>query len=312
MAESLYDILGVSRTASADEIRRSYRKLARKYHPDVNPGDASAEASFKKVAAAYEVLSDEDKRKAYDEFGDEALKGGFDPDKARAYRDWQRRRTAGARPFQEPFRESGAAGFSDASRFDFGDLGDLFGFGRPPRGPQRGADVRAVVDMELAQAIAGGEVKLDVPGRGVMTVRIPPGADTGSTVRLAGKGAPGEAGAPAGDLVLEMRVRPHPVMRREGLDLSMRVPVTVDEAYNGATIEIPTFDGPVKLTIPPRSQAGQRLRLRGKGVQRKDRRGDLFVELDVRVPDRQDDAVADAMRRAAGAYSKPVRQELRL
>ncbi len=301
MAESLYDIIGVQRSAGDDEIRKAYRKLARKYHPDVNPGDAGAEDQFKKVAAAYEVLSDADKRKAYDEFGEESLKGGFDPDKARAYQDWQRARSGG----EEAFRGRGGP---DMGGFD---LSDLFGFGRK-RGPMRGADLHAVVEMTLAQSIAGGETRLDLPGRGTTTVRIPPGADDGSILRIAGKGQPGVSGGPAGDLVIETRLRPHPQVSRSGLDLSLKVPVTVDEAYNGASIEIPTFDGPVKLTVPPRSQSGTRLRLKNKGVARGKKRGDFYVELDVRLPDSDAAEVAEALRQAAAGYSAPVRKELRL
>jgi DnaJ-class molecular chaperone len=167
--------------------------------------------------------------------------------------------------------------------------------------------------MDLAQAIRGGEISLDLPGQDKpLVVRIPPGADDGSIIRLAGKGAPSTSGGAPGDLVIEMRVAPHPVVQREGLDLSMRVPVTLEEAYNGASIEIPTFEGPVKVRIPPRSQPGARLRLRGKGVSRKDKRGDFYVELDVRLPDQQDDALAEALRNSRSAYSGPVRTEIRL
>jgi len=300
MARTLYNILGVQKTASLDEIRQAYRKLARKYHPDVNPGDKKAEEQFKKVAAAHEVLSDEDRRAAYDEFGEESLKGGFDPEKARAYKQWQDTRRDGARPFEEsgqPF-----------------DLGDLFGFGgRGFRGgPMRGSDIRAMVDMDLRQAIVGGEVSVDIPGKGPVTVRIPPGADNGSVIRLAGKGAPGPGGGPRGDLVIETRVKPHPLVRRDGRNLHMKVPVTLNEAYNGASIEVPTFGGRVKLRVPPLSQPGTQLRLRGKGIERGGVRGDLLVELDVRLPDKGDEELAEAIRKSASRHSDPVRKEMRL
>lgn len=308
MGKSLYDVLGVARTASDDDLRKAYRKLARKLHPDVNPGDSDAEDRFKEVSAAYEVLADPARRKAYDEFGDDALKGGFDPDKARAYKEWQSRRRAGA----ESFRGGGGAGRGPMPGADF-DLSDLFGFGRGrPRGPVRGGDVRAVVDMDLSQAVSGGEVTLEVPGQKPVTVRVPPGADNGSTIRLAGRGAPSPSGGPAGDLLIECRVRPHPRVTRDGLDLTMRVPVTLGEAYNGASIELPTFHGPVKVTIPPGTQQGARLRLRGKGVARGKTRGDLFVEVDVRMPDRRDDALARALAEGDDAYQAPVRKELSL
>jgi DnaJ-class molecular chaperone len=295
MADDLYKILGVPKDASADAIRKQYRKLARKHHPDVNPGDKQSEDTFKKVSAAYEVLSDEKKRAAYDEFGEESLQGGFDADKAREYKQWQSRRQQRASDFDQGPIE-----------FDFSEF-----FNRA-RGPSRGQDLHAQVEMELRQAVEGGEVAFDIPGQGTVRVRIPPGADTGSTVRVPGKGAPGPRGGPAGDLVIETIVRPHPWLRREGLDLHLRLPVDLDEAYNGGTVDVPTFTGSVSLKIPPRSQNGAKLRLRGKGIQRKDTRGDLIVELDVRLPDKEDDTLAAAARAAKSLYSAPVRREVKL
>jgi curved DNA-binding protein len=295
MAETLYEILGIPKTASADTIRKTYRKLARRHHPDVNPGDAKAEDTFKRVSAAYDVLSDEKKRAAYDEFGEASLAGGFDPDKARAYTQWQ------------DTRQRRSSHFDDGPvEFDFADL-----FGRA-RGPDRGPDLHATVELELRQVIEGAEVSLDVPGRGTVRVRIPSGADNGSIVRLAGKGGAGARGGPPGDLVIEIVVRPHPRLRRDGLDLYLTLPVTLDEAYNGASVEVPTFDGSVVLKIPARSQTGTKLRLRGKGIPRKDTRGDLLAVLDVRMPDRADDALAAALRTSAQAYSESVRRELSL
>lgn len=295
MAESLYDILGVSKTTASDDIRKAYRKLARKHHPDVNPGDAAAETAFKKISAAYEVLSDDKKRAAYDEFGDDALKGGFDPDKAREYARWQSTRRE---------RQTRYAGDGPVD-FDFAEM-----FGRQARGPMRGQDLHAQVEIELRQAIEGTELSADLPGHGNVRVRIPKGADTGSLLRVPGKGAPGRNGGPPGDLVIETVLRPHPLLRREGLDLHLDLPITAGEAYLGASVEVPTFEGPVVLKIPPRTQQRAKLRLRGKGVPRKDERGDLIVSLDVRMPDKQDDALAEALRAADSAYSKPVREGL--
>lgn len=297
MAETLYEVLGVPKDAKPEAIRSAYRKLARKHHPDVNPGDKKAEERFKKIATAYEVLSDEKRRAAYDEFGEESLAGGFDADKAREYAKWQRgRRQQRSTPFEEGPIE-----------FDFAEL-----FGGRPRGPRRGQDLRATVQMELRAALGGAEVSLEIPGQGTVRVRIPPGADTGSTIRVPGKGSPGAGGGPPGDLVIEIEVRPHPHLRREGLDLYLTVPVTLDEAYNGASIDVPTFDGQIALKVPPRSQNRAKLRLRGKGVARKDARGDLIVELDVRMPDKADDALAEALRAGRTTYSAPVREELKL
>jgi len=297
MAESLYDTLGVKRDAKSDLIRTAYRKLARKHHPDVNPGDKKAEEAFKKISAAYEVLSDDKKRAAYDEFGDEALSGSFDPDKAREYKKWQSTRQQ---------RSSRFAGDDGPIEFDFGEM-----FGRR-RGPQRGADLHATIGIDLRQAVEGSEFAAEIPGQGTVRVRIPKGADTGSTMRVPAKGSPGIHGGPPGDLVIETEVRPHPHLRREGLDLYLTLPVTLDEAYVGATIDVPTFEGMVALKIPPRTQNHAKLRLRGKGVPKKDTRGDLIVELDVRMPDQADEALAEALRSAAGLYSRPVREEVRL
>jgi DnaJ-class molecular chaperone len=166
--------------------------------------------------------------------------------------------------------------------------------------------------MDLRQAVEGAEVSIDVPGQGTVRVRIPSGADTGSVIRLAGRGAPGARGGPPGDLVIETEVRLHPLVRRDGLDLSLTLPVTLDEAYNGASVDVPTFEGAVLLKIPPRSQNHARLRLRGKGIERKGERGDFYVELDVRMPDRADDALTAALRAGAALYTRPVREGLTL
>ena len=303
MADDLYGALGVSRTATKDEIRAAYKKLARKHHPDVNPGDAKAEERFKKISAAYEVLNDPDKRKNYDEFGEEALQGGFDAERARTYRQWRDARQAGGRPFEQ-------------ETFSF-DLDDLFGGFGPFGGGRvrdaaiRGADLRAVVELDFDQAIRGTEIELTGES-GTIKVRIPAGADDGSILRIEGKGAPGARGGPPGDLVIETRVRPHPLLKRDGLDLSLKLPVRVDEAYLGAQVDVPTFDGPIKLRIPPRSRPGSRLRVRGKGVERGGKRGDLYVELDLQWPDRDAADFADAVKRAADDYQQPVRSGMRL
>ena len=292
---SLYETLGVAKDATPDAIRSAYRKLARKHHPDVNPGNKDAEERFKQISAAYDVLSDEKKRKAYDEFGDASLQGGFDPDKAREYARWQ-----GARQQQRQDYSEGPV------EFDFSEL-----FGRAQRrGPMRGQDLTATIQIELRQAIEGAEFTADIPGQGPVRVRIPPGADTGSTLRVPGKGAPGRGGPP-GDLLIEVEVLPHPRLRRDGLDLYLSLPVTLDEAFNGASIDVPTFDGSIALKIPPRSQNRAKLRVKGRGVPKRGTRGDLYVELDVRMPDKHDDELASALR-ATKAYSKPVRADLKL
>lgn len=315
MAEKdLYSVLDVAKTASDEEIRRAYRKLARKFHPDMNPGDKPAEARFKEVSAAYDALTDPEKRKLYDEFGHEGLRSGFDAEQARAHRAWRESPRGGRRPFAEQFTDQ-----FGGEAFDFSDLfGGAAGF---RVAGMRGEDVVAVVELDLAQAIEGTEVSLRVPARAgaraekddeVVTVRIPPGAEDGSRLVVKGRGTPGAGKAPPGDLIIETRVRPHPHFRREGLDLYLDLPVTLDEAYSGADIEVPTPGGSVKLRVPGRSQQGRKLRLRGKGVARGSRRGDLYVILDVRLPDREDPALAEALRLARSDYAKPVREGISL
>jgi curved DNA-binding protein len=324
----LYAALGVPKTASADEIRSTYRRLARELHPDVNPSPSAAER-FKEASAAYDVLSDPQKRALYDEFGAAALHSGFDPDKARAHQEWMRRQA----------RDNVGGG---SFGVDFGDLADLFGFGRgdwhrAEYAAMRGEDVLARVEIDLADALRGIDVEVRVPilaactacrGRAAVscatcggvgqlrseetvTARIPAGADDGSRLRVRGRGG-ASPGGPRGDLIIETRVRPHRHFKRNGLDLILLLPVRLDEAYNGATVRVPTPDGPVSLKVPPGSPSGARLRLKGRGVQRGDQRGDLYVELDVRLPPAGDSAFGEAAERAASLYDGPIRRDIEL
>ena len=290
--KDLYRELGVSRDASEDEIRRSYRKLARTYHPDVNPDDPGAEERFKEVSFAYEVLSDPEKRKIYDEFGHEGLAAGFSPEQARAYRDWSR--GAGRGPFDA---ESG---------FHFEDLFEgLFG-GRVRRGPQRGPDAQAEVSVDFLDAVMGREVRVKVPERGTLRVRIPAGAEDGTRVRLAGQGRRGPGNSPPGDLYLVVRVRPHPFFTRDEADLFVDVPVTVPELILGTTVDVPTPDGSVSMKLPPRSPNGRKLRLRGQGgaLRGSEDRGDLYVRLVAVLPDTPDEKLGDLARELEPLYGE--------
>lgn len=312
-AKDPYTVLGVSRTASEDEIRKAYRKLARQYHPDVNAGNKEAEERFKEISAANDVLSDPEKRKLFDEFGEAALRGGFDAEQARNYQRWAGGMGGGGAHQRSSGPFGGAGGAGGGVEFEFGDIfGDLFERGnRRPRGPQKGRDVVATVDIDLPEAIRGTEVQLRIPGRSEpVTVRIPPGADTGSKLKVAGQGQPGPGGD--GDLLIETRVRPHPYFTRQGLDLHLKLPVTIDEAYNGATIDVPTPDGNVSLRVPARSQQGDKLRLRAKGIQRGNERGNLYAQLDIRMPDKANEALSEALKSAKAAYSDSVRATIRL
>lgn len=301
MATDFYADLGVSRTASADEIKKAYRKLAGKLHPDKNPGDKKAEARFKTVNRAYQTLSDPKKRGLYDEFGEESTHENFNSEAARAYQQAQRSGygspgggMGGGFNFEDMFAGGGRGGRGGmGGGVGLGDLfGDLFqGGGRAARGAGRGAgvkgsDIGSEITVDFREALLGTELKLTLQDGGEpVTVRIPPGADDGDRLRVAGHGAPGPFGGANGDLVLAIRVRPHPHFERKALDLHLDLPITVGEAYRGAKVRIPTPKGDVTLTVPKHAQSGQRLRLKGKGVERKKEVGDLYVRFLVRLPE---------------------------
>jgi curved DNA-binding protein len=315
----LYEILGVSRSASADEIKRAYRKQAKKYHPDVNPGNKTAEERFKEATAAFEVLGDDKRRKLYDEFGPDALRSGFDEKRAEEYRRWKRQGApAGGMPFD--FGDFSTVDIGDMGRFDFGSIfGDLFG-GATPRGrrggahagPMAGQDVAAELNIDLRDAVLGAERDIRVEGR-TLRVTIPAGVTDGSRIRLTGQGVPGARGGPAGDMYLEVKFREHEHLRREGKDLYLDLPVTIPEAVLGAEVRLPTFEGPVELRIPPGTQSGKRLRLRGKGLPdlKGGGRGDLYVVVQLVLPPASE-ALAEAIRPLQPLYKDDPRRGISL
>jgi curved DNA-binding protein len=312
MATDLYADLGVPRGASQDEIKKAYRKLASQFHPDRNPEDKRAEERFKAVNRAHQVLGDAEKRALYDEFGEVALREGFDVEAARAYGRARSRSGRGA--------SSGGFSFEDIlGNGNFGDLfGEMFrggGNGRPGRrGPGKGANVSSEVAVDLLSAIRGTQIVVNMPERGEIQVRIPPGAGDGDKVRVAGHGEPGGGGGPAGDLLITVRVKKHPFFERDGLDLKLDLPLTPGEAFEGAKVSVPTPDGEVTLKVPKGTQSGQLTRLRGKGVQRKDKVGDLYVRFLVRLPQAPSKAVAKAIAELDEALlaEVPIREGIRL
>lgn len=306
MAADFYKDLGVARDATGDDIKKAYRKLAAQLHPDKNPGDKKTETRFKAVNRAHQILSDPEKRKLYDEFGEDGLREGFNADAARAYYSGgaaARPRPRGGQPSIEDIFGGGAppGGFGDL-------FGDLFGGGRGRRGPAKGADVQSEVSVDFAAALRGAELKLRLrEGGDDVIVRVPAGAGDGDKVRVAGKGAPGMGGATAGDLLLTIRVKPHPFFKRSGLDLSLDLPITAGEAYRGAKVRVPTPDGPVTLTVPRHAQSGQVARLKGKGVKRQNQVGDLFVRFFIILPSSTSTDVDEAIATLDEAMSGDVR-----
>jgi DnaJ-class molecular chaperone len=297
----LYEVLGVPRDADTDAIKKAYRKLARQHHPDVNPGDAASEEHFKEISEAYSVLSDPEKRRNYDEFGEVALEGGFDAEAARKARDEFRSRFGAEAP---PFGAGGPPFGGAEESFQFGgDLDDLLeqlmGRRRQARGPRPGRDVEAELSLDLRQAALGTEQRLTLarptpqgPRQETVTVKVPRGMTEGARIRIPGKGAEGAGGGQAGDLYATIRIRPDPHFRVEGRDLHLDVPVTVAEATLGAAVEVPTLEGRATVTLPPGTDGGQRLRLRGKGIPGAGSQpaGDLYVTVRIRVPRNLDES----------------------
>lgn len=290
--KNLYESLGVSRTATADEIKKAYRQITRQHHPDRNPGNKAAEEAFKAASSAYEVLSDAERRKLYDEFGEASLTQGFDAARARAYKRAQSR-ASGFSPGGGTSSSSYFEDFGEARSTSFDDLlSRLFGGGRVRNdyGPttRAGPDVRGDITVSFLDALNGTTVPLRVESQDgsfrTLDVKVPAGATDGTKLRVRGQGG---AGDPPGDILLTVRVTPHPRLTRDGNDLRMSLPVTALEAYRGGPIDVPTPGGVVSIKLPPGSQNGQTLRLRGKGVQLANKpAGDLFVTLDVRMPTR--------------------------
>jgi len=303
-----YDVLGVSRSASADEIRKAYKKLARKYHPDANADTAGAEQKFAEITEANEVLGDVDKRKKYDQFGENWSRV---PDGA-----------AGGSPF-------GGHGFGGGSPggFSMEDLlGGAFGGGSPfgarggPRGgpprPQKGEDLRTSIQVPFLVGVEGGEHELTVNTGGKsdrLSFRIPPGIESGKSIRLAGQGHPSPNGGPPGDVLVTINVAPHPYFRRERFNLVVEVPITVTEATLGAKIDVPTLvDGTVILSVPAGTSSGARLRLRGKGVLNRatEERGDQYVVIKIVVPKELSEEATELLQNFDEATSQAPRDGL--
>lgn len=298
-----YDVLGVPKTADDKAVKNAYRKLARESHPDLHPNDKAAEDRFKEVQAAYDFLSDKDKRAAYD-------RGEIDAAGA----------PRGTHTFYRNYAEGAPGGrYHDADEV-FGNFGaddifkDLFrsaGF-RGGRGSgtirMRGADMRFRLDVDFLDAVKGAERRLALPDGKRLKVKIPPGSEDGQTLRLKGQGGPGMNGGAAGDAFIEIHVRPHPTFQRKGRDILVDLPITLDEAILGAKIEVPTIDGQVTMSVPAGSNTGSRLRLKGKGVHHHGgARGDQYVTLKVVLPDPPDPALREMIADWAKAHSYDVR-----
>lgn len=315
-----YKTLGVSKNAEEKEIKRAYRKLARQYHPDVNPGNATAEARFKDINEAYEVLSDAEKRKMYDQFGSQwqqyQRSGGNAND---FWQQWQAQqggprphtRTVSTEEFEQMF--GGSGGFSDFFETLFGGMGGRrtgrADFGNFTSGPgaqprsRRGQDIEHTIQVTLEETFQGTTRQLQWEDGRTISAKIPPGVKTGSRIRLSGQGGSGVSGGQTGDLYLKVDVRPHAVFQREEDDLKMTLPVDLYTAVLGGSVEVSGLDRTVKLTIPEGTANGKTFRLRGLGmpkVKNPAERGDLFVTLEVQLPEQLSDPEKELFRQLQG------------
>ncbi len=284
MAKDPYAELGVSRTASPDEVRSAFRKLAKSLHPDQNPNDKAAEERFKRVSAAFDLIGDPEKRTRFD-------RGEIDGDGHEVQRGYPGGQPFGAGGYGPSGQAQAGAGFEGVDLEDI--LGGMFsGRGRGGgRGfAMRGSDVQARLEIELEESIAGATKRVAFADGRSLDITIPKGATDGQTLRLRGQGYPGRGGGPAGDALIELSVRPHPVFRIEGADLHMDLPVTIPDAVLGAKVEALTPDGPVTLTVPKGSNAGAVLRLKGRGAAdpASGKRGALFAHVVLVLPDAPD------------------------
>jgi DnaJ-class molecular chaperone len=284
MADDPYATLGVPKTATDDEIRSAYRKLAKQYHPDLNPGKPAAEERFKAISTAYDLLSDPQKRARFD-------RGEIDA-------------SGQERPPERPFYRSygdqaGRTKYRTEQSFDPEDLEDIFsafgggaGLGRGRGFRARGADARYSLTVDFLDAARGATKRLTLPDGKTLDVNIPPGLKDGQVLRLKGQGMPGLGDGPTGDALIEVQVAPHPVFRREDDNVVVTLPVTMQEAILGAKIDVPTIDGPVFVTVPAGSQNGARLRLKGRGIAG----GDQFVQLQVALPASDEPELAEFLK----------------
>jgi DnaJ-class molecular chaperone len=317
MATDHYAALGVPRTASQEEVQKAYRKMARKYHPDMNPDDASAKKKFQEVQAAYEVLSDPEKRKRYDQFGADFESfggaGGGGP------RTWRYTTSSGPQTYPFDLNDLFGGGGPEMEGGGFADIFKQFSRGRGPRRearPARGADLRHELTVPFNTAVVGGEAALTIRrGSGnveTIRVKIPAGIEDGKKIRLRGQGEPGMGDAPAGDILLTIHVSPHPYFRRTGNRLDVRVPVTLAEAAEGAKIDVPTPQGTITLTVPPNTSSGRRLRIKGHGIRAANEPpGDLFAEIQIVLPENLSAEERRQLADISNRYPQSPRAELR-
>jgi DnaJ-class molecular chaperone len=335
MATDHYATLGVTKTSTPEEIQKAYRKLARKYHPDMNPNDATAKKKFQEVQSAFEVLSDPDKRKRYDQFGSdfESMDGGRGGPGAGGPQ-WRYTNPGGPQSYQFDMNDlgdlfgsgGGGGGFETEGAGGFADIFKQFsrgrGGGRRSAPAAKGNDLKHDLTVPFATAVLGGEAALSVQRQDgdveSIRVKIPAGIDDGKKIRLRGQGVPGTGDGPAGDILLTIHVSPHPFFRRVGNRLDVRVPITLAEAALGAKVDVPTphgedgKPGTITLTVPPNTSSGKRLRIKGHGVRPANQpAGDLFAEIQVELPPQMTEGEREQLAEISNRHPQHPRSELR-
>ncbi len=317
MADDYYKTLGVSRDASQADIQKAYRQLARQYHPDLNPDDKTAKQKFQEVQTAFDVLNDPSKRELYDRYGSsfqQAGAGGFRGASPRGGTSGGFEDVDFSEFFGERFGTDAGGGFADIfSQFRRAGAGAEARAARRTAG-RKGADLEHEIRIPFRTSILGGEVQLAVQhGSGktdTLNVKVPTGVADGNKIRLRGQGEPGPKGSAAGDILLTVRVEPHPWFHRVGDHLHVRVPVSIAEAALGAKVDVPTPTGVVSVRVPPGSSSGTKLRVKGHGVVRKGQAGDLFAELQVVVPKDLDDESRELVRKLDARHPSHPRRDL--
>jgi curved DNA-binding protein len=311
MSNDYYQVLGVGRNASAEEITKAYRKLARKYHPDLNPDDRTAKQRFQEIQAAYDCLNDPEKRRMFDQLGP----------------DFERYQSTGG-PRQGPFHGGGSGGqgfdfgdiFGQGSGVDMNDFFSQFGSGRTQSrsrrsAPARGQDIAAEIAIPLRTLIHGGDTSIQLDRGGqleAISVKIPPGIEPGKKIRLRGQGQPISGGKP-GDLLLKINLESNAFYKVVGHNIELRLPTTLPEAMQGAKIDVPTPGGTVTLTVPPGSSSGKKLRIKGQGLKKPDgSSGDMLVEIMIRLPEIASGTFPADAAQWMEAYKAPVREGMQL
>ena len=295
--KNLYSILGISKSASQQDVKSAYRKLAKKHHPDANPGDTKVEEKFKEISSAYHILGDEKQRARYD-------RGEIDE-------NGQEKMTG----FHQSHRgAAGAGGFGGGGAADdiFSEIfGNFRGGGFRGRVPEKGRDRKFAIEIDFSEAALGGKRRLTMGDGGrTLDVSIPAGVTDGQQIRLKGQGEEGIAGGPSGDILINVTVRPHNFFRRDGKNILVELPISLPEAVLGATVKVPTVDGTVNLKVPAGSNTGTTLRLKGKGVGKTDR-GDQLVKLKVVLPEKQDSELQDLVAKWSEKHDYDARSKLK-